>query len=521
MINIGYKANNEFVLALRRNRMQKINGNRRLILKGVGALGTSSILIACGGGGSSSSSSGSGASGGGTSSKGTSAAVCTGSSASIPLTIDASVGATGIPANVPMYAYIVGLTAAGGNTYYRYNKTLNKPVAMNPGADNTQLAGTCAGMTTGGASANTNCPTVWADYSIPLDRSCATLVADLASFNGTNMPGLGTGTNAFSGRIYISVGKPLIPFTPRSGNPAVGTGGSVATGYTAPGLASGTPGSLSLFDWLEFSFDSNQALNINTTQVDQFGFPISMSATGTGMTGGEQGVLNTSRSGIFSSLGSLSNALFSTTIAVPTNGVDADAYPAAAVTANTLRAVSPKTVSTASDTYFTSTIDTWYNNWASTPVVTYDASSGYFTGKVINGVLSFQSGSNWVTGAPIQFTNTQITSYDVWQCANSLSTDGASTAQLNVQKMLAAAFQRGTMANANYSLNDTLGASFSPALSGNYASSPSNTWAQKFHQFNANGLAYGFPYDDVGSLQPTVSTSSGTTSLSIQVGLFT
>jgi hypothetical protein len=140
MINISYEANNEFVLALRRNRMQKINGNRRLILKGVGALGTSSILIACGGGGSSSSSSGSGASGGGTSSKGTSAAVCTGSSASIPLTIDASVGATGIPANVPMYAYIVGLTAAGGNTYYRYNKTLNKPVAMNPGADNTQLA---------------------------------------------------------------------------------------------------------------------------------------------------------------------------------------------------------------------------------------------------------------------------------------------------------------------------------------------------------------------------------------------
>ena len=172
--------------------MKKINENRRLILKGVGALGTSGILIACGGGSSSSSSGGSSGGGGtgGTSSKGTSAPVCAGTSASIPLVIDASVSATGIPANVPMYAYIVGLTAAGGNTYYRYNPTSKKPVQMNPTSDNINAAGVCAGMTTGSQSATTNCPTVWADYSIALDRSCATLVADLATFNGTNMPGL-------------------------------------------------------------------------------------------------------------------------------------------------------------------------------------------------------------------------------------------------------------------------------------------------------------------------------------------
>jgi Beta-1,3-glucanase len=90
-----------------------------------------------------------------------------------------------------------------------------------------------------------------------------------------------------------------------------------------------------------------------------------------------------------------------------------------------------------------------------------------------------------------------------------------SGAQKNVQKMIAAAFQRGTMDNANHSLNGTNGVSFSPPLSHNYASSISNTWAQKFHQFNTNGLAYGFPYDDVGSLQPTVTTTSGTTSLTI------
>lgn len=204
-------------------------------------------------------------------------------------------------------------------------------------------------------------------------------------------------------------------------------------------------------------------------------------------------------------------------------GVNADAYPSSVYTANTLRAVSPKTVATSSDTFFTSTIATWYTNWTSTPVVTYDAATGYYSGMVVGGVLSFKSGnfasaSNWNSGGSIAFTNAQITSYDVWQCANSLASGNG--AQKNVQKMIAAAFQRGTMANANYSLNDTNGASFSPPLSGNYLSSPSNTWAQKFHQFNENGLAYGFPYDDVGSLQPTVSTTSGTTSLTIQVGLF-
>ena len=505
--------------------MNKINENRRLILKGVGALGTSSILIACGGGssdGSSANSSGGGGSGG-TSSKGTSAAVCAGTSATIPLVIDASVGATGIPATVPMYAYIVGLTAYNGNTYYRYSASQKKPIVMQT-SDSDQPAKTCAGMTTNGASATINCPTIWANYAIPLDRSCATLVADLASFNGTNMPGLGTGSNAFSGRIYISVGQPIIPFTPRAGVNADQLSGSPVTGYTAPALASGSVGSLCLFDWLEFSFDSNQALNINTTQVDQFGFPISMTATGTGMTGGEQGVLNTSRSSIIANLAALPSTLFNSSVAVPTNGVNADAYPSSVYTANTLRAVSPKTVASASDTYFTSTISTWYSNWSTTPVVTYDAATGYYSGMISGGVLTFKSGSfstatAWqLASSAGSFTNTQITSYDVWQCANSLATGNGN--QKNVQKMIAAAFQRGTMASANYVLNDTLGSSFSPSLSGNYANSPSNTWAQKFHQFNANGLAYGFPYDDVGSLQPTISTASGTTSLTIQVGLF-
>lgn len=495
--------------------MKTHNSDRRLILKGIGTLGASGLVVACGGG-----SSGGASSSSSSSTKGPSAPICSGSTATIPLTIDASVMATGIPASVPMYAYIVGLTAASGNKYYRYNGALNQPVLMST-SDNLNAAGTCAGMTTNGVSALINCPTIWADYSIPLDRSCATLVADLAKFNSTNLPGLGTGTNAFSGRIYISVGKPLLPFTPRAGALADQLTGSPVTGYTAPALASGSVGSLCLFDWLEFSFDSNQALNINTTQVDQFGFPMSMTATGTGMTGGEQGVLNTSRSTIFTNLTGLTDSLFNSSVAVPTNGVDADAYPSSIYTSNTLRAVSPKTVATAGDTYFTSTISTWYDNWKITPLVTNDTSTGYYSGMVVSGTLTFKQGSlttkaAWDLSANSPVPNDPITSYDVWQCANSLAKGDAW--QKNVQKMIAAAFQRGTMADANYYLDDSSGASFSPPLSGNYVNLPSNTWAQKFHQFNSNKLAYGFPYDDVGSQQPSISTTSATTALTIQVG---
>jgi len=317
----------------------------------------------------------------------------------------------------------------------------------------------------------------------------------------------------------------LIPFTPRAGVNADQLSGSPVTGYTAPALASGSVGSLCLFDWLEFSFDINQALNINTTQVDQFGFPISMNASGVGMSGGEQGVLNTSRSAIINNLAGLSSSLFNSAVPVPTSGVDTDAYPSSIYTNNTLRSVSPKTVATVSDSYFTNTINTWYTNWTTTPLVTNDTATGYYSGMVVGGTLTFKQGnystaSSWISASTSgQFTNSQIISYDVWQCANSLASGTGS--QKNVQKMIAAAFQRGTMNAANYSLDDSNGASFSPPLSENYFNSPSNTWAQKFHQFNANKLAYGFPYDDVGSLQPSISTSSGTTALNIQVGLFT
>lgn len=512
--------------------MSEVDIQRRLILKGMGALGAGTILVACGGGSSNNSSSSSSSAGGivvdpTNNSKGSSAATCT-NTASIPLIIDASTAATGDLAGVPVYAYIIGMVKIPQQVFYWYDFAQNKPVLMMTGDNQIAAGSTAYGLS--GSNATANYPNIWANYaSSRLETGCATVVADLASFNANNIKDLGTGDSAFSGRIYISVGTPLLPFTPRdSSNNAQPATSTQAAQYTAPALTSGTPGALCLYDWLEFSYDVNGALNINTTQVDQYGFSISMTATGTDVTGGEQGIYNKSRSTILSTLQGLStpNGLYNATVSVPTSNVAAGTYPSSTMTSGYLRAVSPKSIvgensGTLNDpfSYFSSTISTWYSNWTSQPLVVTDSATGTYSGMVSGGVLTFKQGSYatqsaWSSASSTgSFTNSQITSYDVWLCANSLASGSA--AQKNVQKQIGAAFQRGTM---GYTLNDTSG-SFQPDLSGNYKTSPYNIWSKNFHQFSSNGLAYGFPYDDVGSLQPTITTTS-TTGLRIQLGKF-
>src|SRR6185312_13714473 len=87
-----------------------------------------------------------------------------------------------------------------------------------------------------------NYPSAWADYSIQVSQTAPSQIS-LAKINTSNIPGLGTGTSAFSGRIYVSVGIPKLPFTVTSG------------GFTAP-IFTAPPGYLTLFDWIEFSYDS-------------------------------------------------------------------------------------------------------------------------------------------------------------------------------------------------------------------------------------------------------------------------
>lgn len=509
--------------------MFEFNTKRRFVLKGMGAIGAGSILVACGGGSSGNSSSSGSGSGvvvdPTNASKGTSAATCT-NTASIPLIIDASVAATGIPSNIPVYAYITGLVKVPGQVFYRYDAINKKPVQMST-ADNTLPAGsTSYGLS--GASAITNYQQVWANYGISLDRTCATVVADLASFNSTYIPGFGTGAAAFSGRIWISIGTPLIPFTAYAGANADQLTGNPVTGYATPNPASGAVGSLCMFDWLEFSYDSTGALNINTTQVDQYGFPISMTATGTGVTGGEQGLFNKSRSTILSTLSGLGNTLFNSSVAVPTSGVAANTYPPSANSSGILRALAPANTSGASSSTYLATpisnaLTNWKTNWLSVTCPSNALQQTYYGLTANDGVtLNFYT-SQSTAGGPV-FSFNDITTYNVLNCSGTMAGTGVpQTGNLlsdlqNTGKAILAGFNRGVITSSTTVLNINTNA-YTPPLSQNYTSltTPYNNWAFEFHQFSSNGLAYGFSYDDVGSQQPTI-TATTTASLTLQLG---
>lgn len=430
---------------------------------------------------------------------------------------------TDLPLGTPVYVYIVGLVTS---TYYRIDVNGNpKEMAL---ADNTILANTFPNMGTLSTDAQKaiapNYPSNWADYSIPVEVG-SNLILNLGNINTQTIPGLGTGTSAFSGRIYISVGVPKLPFTVQD------------SGYTAPvfGNGSGVPGSLNLYDWIEFSYDSEGNFNGNTTQVNQFGFPILLTGTTTdGTTYPTQGALNTSRPDIMNTIAA-ANAPFGNTgvmVSVPAGGESA--YPASV---QYLRAISPVTVSGAGsslNTYFDADIATAYSAWQSTPLVTNDVSTGYYTGVVfpVNGPqvsppanypagsIAFYAGqyttmqdlANALNASPppspaFYLTGSSVnvvTSNDIWQCANSLAS--GTPAQKNVGKMIGAAFNRGVVVNATGSVITGLDdGTCSGLVSSFYASGTTcNLWSQWFHQYNTNGLAYGFPYDDVCDQNPSI-----------------
>ncbi|MBX9401529.1 hypothetical protein K4L06_09405 [Lysobacter sp. BMK333-48F3] len=430
----------------------------------------------------------------------------------VPLTLDAT--QTDLAEDVPVYAYIVGLVPGG---FYRLDAS-GLPWPMQTG-DNSQAAGSfpsAGGLDPAAVAALAgNYPDAWADYSIVLARSGPPTQIDLSQINTANIPSLGTGSAAFSGRIYISVGIPRLPFTVLSG------------GYTAPVPYQDGPGAQCLFDWIEFSYDSDGNFNGNTTQVDQFGFALSLDGT---PGGSAQGVLTVSRDAVIAQVQALPAPLAGQPLAIAIAAAAAPAYPAGVTW---LRAISPKTLTgdptygSAAVTWFDAEISTWYRNWQSQPLVVHDVASGYYTGVVDagSGVLNFYAGqyptlAEWQAAAPpLAFALTgaapstvQFGSLDVWQCNNALANGGA--AQLNVGKNIAAAFNRGVV---SYLLDD---ADCAGAAGGFYpAGGTWNAWAQLTHAISANGLAYGFPYDDLCDQNPSIQLN-GTQSVAVVLGDF-
>jgi len=493
---------------------------------------------------------------------------------------------TNLPATTPVYVYIVGAiktnagvsywlspSAQGSNT----GSNVNQPVVvatMNPGSqnpsscvnngDNTNyfrsstnncnnnqldsLPSPVASAINGGGGTGGNYPSAWADYSIPATVG-TTLTMNLSAISA--IPGLGTGTSAFSGRIYISVGTPKMPITALAGgafiNPSFGNN-------------TGQPGEWTLYDWIEFSYDSLGNFNGNTTQVNAFGILLQLSGTGVA----PQQVLTQSRSQILSyfagqpaPFGGTGSSLGSIVVSPP--GGSAAAYPS---TATYLRAIAPQTI-VAVGAYpstgpLRSTFDTQigkaYTAWQSTPLVTNDQSTKFYTGVVFPTTPSIPQPSGYPAGSLAfyqgQFTTMQalasavtagltpsffltgstsinptnpnvISSTDIWANDNTLAPPGpVSAAQLNVAKMIAAAFSRGVMVSPTGTVTTLLDdvACQSPSVEPSFYPTGGtwNPWAQYFHSItapiapNTTGLAYAFSYDDVCGQNPSIPTP-GTT----------
>jgi len=498
--------------------MAEFNWKRRVIFKSLGAAGLLGVLTGCPGGGS-----GDGSSGGGLGQSSGLGGTVDGTN---KLLIDASVDATGIPADIPVYAYITGLVKVPGQVFYRYDHTQGRPVEMSTG-DNTITDSSKIQTGLSGAAYQQNYPDPWANYGISLSRTGATAVADLTSFNSINIPGFGTGPAAFSGRIWISVGKPLLPFTPRVGGSSSASG--KVDGYTTPVVAAGGIGALCFYDWLEFSFDVNGLLYINTTQVDQYGFPISASATGDNVQGSPQGLYNKKRSEILANL-ALLDAPFNTSVAVPTSGVDADAYPPSANTSSKLRALAPsKTAGIATSTYLDTVISeamtNWKTNWLAVTCSSNALQKTYY-GKAQAGGKTLDFYKDELQTGGVQFTFNDITTQNVLDCDGTMTGVGVPqvgdllTDLKNTGKAILAGFNRGVIGSTTAVLNIDVGGGYTPPISASYPPAvASNVWAQHFHEYSANGLAYGFAYDDVGDQQPMI-IAAKTTNLTLTLGKF-
>jgi hypothetical protein len=264
----------------------------------------------------------------------------------------------------------------------------------------------------------------------------------------SNIPGIGLGTSAFSGRIYVSVGVPKVPFTPTGGND-----------YAAPvfGNNTGQPGEYTLFDWIEFSYDADGNFNGNTTQVNQYGFDLALSGVDsvTGAIAAPQ-TLSASRNtilahfaGLAPPYGGTSTALGGVVAAAP--AAAAAAYPSQLGSTLSLRAIAPQTIaavgaypawapvatpapgatcppSTASlANTFDCPLALAYAAWQTTPLVTHDTATGYYFGVVFPatggpaapagypaGALAFYTaattaGPSGYTGGPI--TMSQLTNW--------------------------------------------------------------------------------------------------------------
>jgi beta-galactosidase len=280
-----------------------------------------------------------------------------------------------------------------------------------------------------------------------------------------------------SGRIFVSVGEPMYIKVLKAADNTVGFAGPNPLNATDPNIGV-------YYDWYEFTWNDD-ALFINTTQVDQFSIPLSLDVYGGQKTRHVNSGITQTRAQIFAAYNQ----------EVPTEFQLSEADP--------IRILAPgKAAFDAGKPqahYFDAYIDGAWTYYQS-HVLEMTIGAKQFEGSVIDGVLTFRH-VNWAqTHEPDEaegmlFTVQKPTTQDVLEGKGALahSTDPWGVeGQLEAQ--ICAAFNRHVMEDSTQWKDP----------SAFYQQSPANYYSRFWHLHGVNGKAYGFAYDDVSDQSSTL-----------------
>lgn len=262
------------------------------------------------------------------------------------------------------------------------------------------------------------------------------------------------------GRLYVSLGEPLcFPIS--------------ADGWGGPDFGNpDDPNADVIFDWYEMAYVFGEVpFGGNTTQVDQFGIPMTVR-------------LKQDDIGYDRTVG----------IALSRDEVVARYLaavgPAFKPLAGPYRIVAPRSsplfrAGGASVDYLKSAIDAAWARYAAAPF-NLTRLAVTFSGGIVDGRLKFTRAPAGPNGSGPFFVS-KPTSAEVFACDGALAKAGMNETELEMGAELGAAFNRGVaLAESSW---------YRPA--DYYAAGPRNDYSMFFHTVSLEGRAYGFPYDDV------------------------
>lgn len=307
----------------------------------------------------------------------------------------------------------------------------------------------------------------------PLDHTAAEAPGHLTkdgvnyadmSFTLAQAAGLSIPAELQGARMYISVGEPLyIGISPDD------------RGWAGPNPTNpADPNYTTVYDWYELSYAYGRTpYGGNTTQVDQFALPltVTLEQSGSGFSG-TRGLALT-RDQVFARFAQTVPAEFQSLILKDANGAP-------------LRIVAPRTQQPAAlATWLDGPVNDFWTKYAAEPF-SYTGPGYTVTGRV-DANSQFAYTVTAAGGGATSYTMRKPTTAEIFACDGPFVGSGQQGAFL---AELSAAFNRG-VASTPSEWNDV--SAYYPA------GQRWNAYAKFFHDIGVQNYAYGFPYDDVNN----------------------